>query len=271
MMSPMAADFAFLDHPFPLAIAHRGGGAEFPENSMAAFANAVSLGFVYLETDTRVTRDGRLIIFHDDTLDRATDRTGPVAERTWDELRSARLRDVEGRITDERIPLLEELFTSYPNARLNIDAKESRALAPLVELIVRTRSLDRVCLAAFSEERVAKLRTALGPELCTACGPKDVAKVRFARISRLFGRFGRPRGACLQIPIQRRVFGALAVPLADRKFVATAARYGLPVHVWTVNEAAEMTRLLDLGVGGLMTDAPTVLRDVLVARGEFPS
>lgn len=251
-------------------MAHRGGAAEFPENSMVAFQNAISLGYRYLETDVRVTRDGRLVAFHDERTDRVTDQPGPLAERTWDEVRRLRLRDAEGSITDERIPLLEELLAAFPDARLNIDAKESRALAPLVELILRTRSIDRVCLAAFSEDRLAKLRAALGAELCTACGPRDIAKVRLRSLARLLGKRGRPAGDCLQVPIRQPLLGPLKAHIVDRRFLAAAAQFDLPVLVWTVNDDAEMTRLLDLGVAGLLTDRPSALKEVLLARDQFP-
>ena len=138
-----------------------------------------------------MTRDGRLILFHDETMDRTTDLTGPVAERTWDgDLRAAACAMWRDESPTSGFRCSKRCSATFPEARLNIDAKESRALAPLVELVVRTRSLDRVCLASFSEERIAKLRVALGPELCTVCGVKDVARVRFGKISRLLGRVG---------------------------------------------------------------------------------
>ena len=132
------AQFAFLDHPGPIPFAHRGGSADGLENSLAAFAGAVDLGYRYLETDVHATSDGVLLAFHDHTLDRVTDRRGVVARLPWREVRRAR---IGGR---EPIPTLEELLGSWPDVRVNVDIKEQGAVAPLVEVIRRTQAVDRV-------------------------------------------------------------------------------------------------------------------------------
>jgi glycerophosphoryl diester phosphodiesterase len=261
----------FLDHPGPLAFAHRGGarggaaGVEGPagatigapvENTMPAFAAAVALGYRYLETDVHATADGVLVAFHDDRLDRVTDRTGRIEDLPWREVRRAL---VGGR---EPIPLLEDLLGAWPEARLNVDAKHDRAVAPLAEVVRRTGAGDRVCVAAFSDRRLARLRAALGPEVCTAAGPRAIAALR---ATSLVGRGRRGAAACVQVPPR---VGRLVV--VDRRFVAAAHRAGLAVHVWTIDEPDEMHRLLDLGVDGLMTDRPAVLKAVLQARGQWP-
>jgi glycerophosphoryl diester phosphodiesterase len=105
----------YLDHPRPLAFAHRGGARHQPENSWRAFDYAVRLGYSYLETDTRSTADGQLIAFHDAELDRVTDRTGPVSKLTWKQVSAARINGTE------EIPLLEDLIGSFPGLRFNID------------------------------------------------------------------------------------------------------------------------------------------------------
>ncbi|HEX7095186.1 MAG TPA: glycerophosphodiester phosphodiesterase family protein, partial [Acidimicrobiales bacterium] len=113
----MAATHAFLDHPGPLAFAHRGGAGVNPENTWAAFDHAVSLGYRYLETDVRVTSDGVVVAFHDPTLDRVTDRTGAIARRPWVEVRRAR---IAGKHEPVR---LDDLLAAYPDVRVNIDPK----------------------------------------------------------------------------------------------------------------------------------------------------
>jgi glycerophosphoryl diester phosphodiesterase len=251
----MAPAFAFLDHPGPLAFAHRGGAGLNPENTWASFSHAVSLGYRYLETDVRLTRDGVVLAFHDATLDRVTDRTGAIAQLRWDEVRRARIAG------QQELVRLDELFEAFPDARVNIDAKEDAVVEPLARVIERTDAIDRVCIASFSDARLARARAALGPRLCTSAGPRGVARLRLAATG---APVGAPRLPCVQVPVRAR-----GVRLVDRRFVATAHRAGIGVHVWTVDDPAEMERLLDLGVDGLMTDRPDLLRDVLVQRGQW--
>jgi glycerophosphoryl diester phosphodiesterase len=253
---PANAAYPFLHWPGPIPFAHRGGTSEAPENTMPAFEHAVRLGYRYLETDAHVTADGVLIAFHDDRLDRVTDRTGVIAELPWSEVKLAR---VDGR---EPIPLLEDLLTAWPDVRVNIDPKHDGAAEPLAAAIVRTQTVDRVCVGAFSDRRIGVVRSLVGPALCTSMGPREVAQLVSA--SRGLPGGGRLRSPCAQVPTnQGRV--ALVTP----RFVETAHRLGVQVHVWTIDDAAEMARLLDLGVDGIMTDRPQVLKDVLIARGEW--
>ncbi len=149
---------------------------------------------------------------------------------------------------------------------MNVDPKHDDALQPLVEVIRRTGAIDRVCVGSFSARRLAYVRAALGPRLCTSLSPCGVLALRGASwhgrgLVRLVRREG---AACVQVPVRQG-----PVPVVDGRLVAAAHRLGLPVHVWTVDDPAEMTRLLDLGVDGLMSDRPTVLRAVLKARGAW--
>src|SRR5687767_12891326 len=169
--SPMTVTFPFLDWPGPIAFAHRGGASEAPENTMPAFEHAVRLGYRYLETDAHVTADGRLIAFHDDRLDRVTDRVGVISQLPWSEVQRAR---VDGR---EPIPLLEDLLAAWPDVRVNIDPKHDAAAQPLADAIVRTGTVDRVCVAAFSDRRTERVRAIVGPALCTGMGPRQVAQL----------------------------------------------------------------------------------------------
>ncbi len=223
---------------------------------MPAFEGAQALGYRYMETDAHVTADGICLAFHDEQLDRVTDQVGLIAELPYRVVRDAR---VDGR---EPIPLLEDLVASFPDARINIDTKHDGSVEAVANVIRRTGAIDRVCVGSFSDARTARMRAELGPRLCTSLGPKGTAKLRS-------GSFGLPgaghlEGGCAQVP--HRVKG---VTIVDERFVAKAHAIGLQVHVWTIDEPDEMHELLDLGVDGIMTDRPAVLKDVLVSRGAW--
>ncbi|SEM24237.1 glycerophosphoryl diester phosphodiesterase [Streptacidiphilus jiangxiensis] len=256
----------YLDHPGPLAFAHRGGSLGGPENSMAAFARAVRLGYRYLETDVHTTADGVLVAFHDERLERVTDGTGAIAQLPWRTVSAAR---IAGR---EAIPTLEELLDAFPEARFNIDVKAPAAVRPLVDAVRRTNAWDRVCAGSFSEARLAAVRAAAGPRLATSAGPRAVAAVRLRSLTggRLpLARSARRHAICLQVPERLTGGGDTGPRLVDRAFIETAHALGLQVHVWTVNEAERIRSLLDLGVDGIMTDRIDTLRDVLTERGAW--
>lgn len=252
-----APRYAFLDHPGPLAIAHRGGGRERPDNTMAAFAHAVALGYRYVETDVRVTRDGILIAFHPPALDGVTDARGRVGELTWAEVSRAR---VQGR---EPIARFEDLLGAWPDLRINVEPKCDEAVEPLAAAIRRTGAIDRVCVGSFSGARIRRIQALLGRRLCTSLGPAGVARLRLMSLGLRRGGEGFVEGAA-QVAV--RHYG---VRVVDRAFVRAAERHGLHVHVWTVDEPGEMIRLLDLGVDGIMSGRPSVLKEALTRRGAW--
>ncbi|MCU1455282.1 MAG: ugpQ [Acidimicrobiales bacterium] len=224
---------------------------------MPAFEGAVRLGYRYVETDVHVTLDGVLLAFHDDHLDRVTNRIGRISELPYREVSKAR---VDGR---EPIPLLDDLLGEFPDLRVNIDPKHDGAVEALVDTIRRTRSVHRVCIGAFSDRRLSRLRTELGPDLCTALGPKGTVRLRAATRGLPVGRLP---AACAQVPHRFR-----GVTMVDERFVRAAHRRGLQVHVWTIDDPDEMDELLDLGVDGIMTDQPALLKGVLERRGAWAS
>jgi glycerophosphoryl diester phosphodiesterase len=250
---PRPAKYPFLEHAGLLAFAHRGGALEAPENTMRAFEYAVGLGFRYLETDAYATRDGVLISFHDDKLDRVTDARGRIEELAWTNIRAARIGGAEP------IPLLEDLLTRWPQTRINIDPKHDAAVAPLIALIKRLGVEDRVCIGSFSGKRIRQVQDAFDGRVCTSLGPAGVVRLKAASVGVPAARF---REGCAQVPVK-----ANNVTVVTRRFVEAAERAGLQVHVWTIDDEAEMRQLIDLGVHGLMTDRPAVLKQVLMSKG----
>jgi glycerophosphoryl diester phosphodiesterase len=247
----MARSHEFLEWPGPLAFAHRGGALETVENTMEAFEYAVGLGYRYLETDVHVTADGVVVAFHDSDLQRSCGLEGTIDSYTWADLASVRVNG------SGQIPRLEELFESFPDARLNIDAKSDQVVPGLTAALRRHNVLHRVCIGSFSDRRLLNLRRDLGPELCTSLGPGQVASLRVA--TRPLGR-----GHAAQVPATHR-----KIQVVTPRFVETAHRFGIAVHVWTIDDADEMRRLLDMGVDGIMTDRPSVLKQVLIDAGKW--
>ena len=254
----MITGFPFLDDAGVLAFAHRGGPGHPDliglENTRAAFAHAVALGYRYLETDVHVTRDGVLVAFHDALLERVTDGAGSVEGFGSEALAEVR---VAGR---ERVPTLASLLDAFPDARFNIDLKADGAVAPLAAFVHEHELHDRVLVGSFSGRRLRRFRRLAGHRVATSASPGEVAAyvVLPARLARLVTRAGP---AALQVPYR---LGPLVV--ASRRLVRRAHAGGLHVHVWTVDDHAAMTKLLDRGVDGLMTDRTDILRDVLRRR-----
>jgi glycerophosphoryl diester phosphodiesterase len=250
-MSP--ARFPFLDWPGPIAFAHRGGALENPENTMKAFEHAVSLGYRYIETDVQLTSDGVLIVFHDNTLDRVTDRLGTIGEMTWAEVREAKVAGTEP------IPLFDDLLAAWPDLRINVEPKREVCVEPLADAVRRAGAIDRVCIGSFKDAYVTRARQLLGPRLCTSAGVVETLRLKAAA-------YGVPAGhlpsACVQVAVRFR-----GVKVVDARFVTTAHRLHRPVHIWTIDGPAQMRHLLDLGVDGIMTDRPSALKKVLEDRG----
>jgi glycerophosphoryl diester phosphodiesterase len=250
----VAVPAPYLDHPRPLAFAHRGGASHFPENSWKAFEHAVGLGYRYLETDVHATADGTVVAFHDKTLDRVTDRTGRIAQLTSAEVAVARIGGTE------LIPVLADLVMAWPDVRFNLDVKDEPAIGPLLNVLQTTNCWDRVCLTSFSGRRLDATRRLLPRPVCMATSPAGIGAIRAGLpVRTLAARFAAKSVRCAQIP-----FG-----MATSRFTDRAHAAGLQVHAWTVNDPAVMASLLGLGVDGIMTDQTELLREVLVARGQW--
>jgi len=255
----MSTGFPLLDDAGEvLAFAHRGG-AGHPEvmgleNTRAAFSHAVALGYRYLETDVHVTRDGVLVAFHDALLERVTDGAGSVEEFGSEALADVR---VAGR---EPVPALASLVAAFPDARFNIDLKSDSAVAPLAAFVHDHDLHDRLLVGSFSGRRLRRFRRLAGRRVATSASPGEVVAyvVLPAPVARLVTRSAP---AALQVPYRLGPF-----VVASRRLVRRAHAAGLHVHVWTVDDQAVMTTLLDRDVDGLMTDRTDILRDVLRRR-----
>ena len=250
---------AYLDGG-PIALAHRGFSLDGRENSMEAFSAAVGLGFRHVETDVHATRDGVVVAFHDETLDRVTDRSGRVADLDWVQVRGALIGGVDP------VPSLEELLGAWPSLNLNIDVKSAAAVGPTVDVIERTAAHGRVCIASFSDARRRAVLRRLSRPVTTSAGTRTTAAFRVAVAARspAAARRALRDVDCLQVPER---FGRL--PVVTSATLAAARAAGTQVHVWTVNDPADMHRLLDLGVDGIVSDRADLLKQVLLDRGQW--
>ncbi len=251
-------NWAYLDASVPIAFAHRGGNTAAPENTMAAFGHAIGLGYRYIETDVHRTADGKLVAAHDSGLERVAQegsaRGSKISDLTWPELRAVDLGDGHG------IPLFDEVLEAFPTTRFNVEPKADDAVDLLSQAIREHKAIDRVCVGSFDDRRISRMRRSLGPRLCTSAGPAAAARIYLGL--RLGRRWTGGHG-CLQIPSK---LGPIGI---DRRFVDGAHDVGLQIHVWTINEEAEMHELLDLGVDAIMTDNTELLRSVLIGRGQW--
>lgn len=254
--------------PAPVGIAHRGSRELWPENTLEAFSQAVAIGFRHVETDLHITADGVLVCLHDHTVDRTTEATGPVSEFTFSDLSSLdagfRHRSPDGHVFRGEgisIPSFEEVVTTLKDVSFVVDLKTAGLAEPLAEVINDLGLHDRLIVGSFSDERLEEFREITGGNVPTSTGS---VLTRSWLIASRVGRGGGGEASALQIPTHMR-----GVRVANRKLVEAAHKNGLQVHVWTVNDPAEMETLLDLGVDGLITDRPDLLKDLLVAKDQW--
>jgi len=254
----------------PLLVAHRGGARLAPENTLPAFERALSWwGADMLELDVRLTADGQVVVIHDATVDRTTDGSGPVSSFRYDELARLdaghRFRDTEGRASFRgkgvTVPLLEKVLTTFPSARLNVEAKEPEVAAPLASLLRRHGATERVLLAAEYERCRRDARGYPGP-----WGASRHHVLIFLLSHHLPGGGPyTPAADILQVP-ERWKGRRIVTP----RFVREAHRRNLPVQVWTVDDPEAMRRLLSWGVDGIQTDRPDLLGRVLAEETGRP-
>jgi glycerophosphoryl diester phosphodiesterase len=257
----------YLQGSYPRAYAHRGWHIDELaglENTLAAFHRAVEEGFGYLEMDVHASADGVVVVHHDATLDRTTDGSGLIGQLPAAALAGVR---VLGR---EPIPLLADVLAELPDTRITVELKSAAAVLPVLELLERTDSWHRICLGSYNQRWLERARAGGGDKLCTSMAQWDALGLRgrawLDRLPAPLRRLPAPRvhGQLAQLP---RRFGALTV--VDPALVALAHAGGREVHVWTVDEPAEMAELLDMGIDGILSDRPDRLRALLQERGQW--
>ena len=246
----------FLASAGPRVFAHRGLSLEAPENTLLSFLKALSSGATHLETDVHVTRDGTAVLSHDPDLVRLAGRNVRV-----DQLTMAELRRIDLGVGQSFVSLGEALDT-FPEARFNIDVKAAGAAEPTARAVLDAGATRRVLITSFSEER-RRRTTALLPGVATSASSPVLLKALLASGLGLTGRAGQVlRGfAAVQVPER---YGR--VPVVTPRFIRVMHAIEVEVHVWTVNEPAQMSRLLDLGVDGIVTDRCDLAVEIIAGR-----
>jgi glycerophosphoryl diester phosphodiesterase len=265
--APDRGFFAIAESPRPLVIAHRGGAGLFPENTLYAFEQSWKMGVDVLELDVRETADGKLVVMHDRTIDRTTDGSGQISDMTLETVKKLnagfRFSPDGGQTFPFReqkitVPTLEEIFTALPDAKYVIEPKqESATIVKSLCTLLRERKLtDKTIVGSFSQTNLENFRRDC-PEVATSAGPSEVSSF-LAMYKTGLGASYSPAMQALQTP---EYVGGLQI--VSKEFIETAAKLNLDVHVWTINETADMQRLLETGVDGIMTDYPDRLLNLL--------
>ncbi len=250
-----------------VVFAHRGGGGLHPENTLGAFEYSAKMGVDALELDVHGTADGALVVMHDADVERTTDGRGKVSELTLETVKTLdagyRFSTDDGRTFPFRarkitVPTLAEIFAAFPEMTFNIEPKQETPsiIAPLCSLIRARKMTEKVIVGSFRQSIIDEFRREC-PEVATAASPSEATEFLTLSKSGLSESYSPPMQA-LQIPEN---LGSLSVVTED--FVSNAHRKNLKVHVWTINETANMQRLINLGVDGIMTDYPDRLLNLL--------
>lgn len=238
----------YLNQPGISISAHRGGSIEAPENTLESFKYAIDLGSAYIETDVQLSADGIPFIFHDDGLSRLLGKDITFNSLHSNEINQLRLFE------SYQIPTLEEALKKFPGAYFQIDVKTDEVALPTMQVIQNLDAFSRVCIASFSSKRL-KLVKKNFPETCLSMGPMEILKLLLSS----FGLYNKKvQGDCLQIPIYH-----YGIKLVTKRFVKFVQSLGLKIHVWTINDENTMQKLINIGVDGIITDRPKLLKDVL--------
>jgi glycerophosphoryl diester phosphodiesterase len=239
----------------PMIIAHRGGSGEAVESSLDAFKRAIALGCDGLELDLHVTKDGSLLVFHDETLDLKTNLSGRPSEYERAFLEKELNLDPAGA---SRVPpcFLEEVIELSDEILISIDIKDQtfEAASSAMAMIGRMRADHRCVLASFDHKTVRYLAQFGGPNSLIAMSPREVIALLFLN-KMLIPLPGKRR--ILSVPDRYRGFSYLS-----EEVVRMVHAQGMQIWIWTVNDADEMRRFADMGVDAIVTDFPSVAKEV---------
>jgi glycerophosphoryl diester phosphodiesterase len=256
------------DLPRPLVIAHQGGEELWPSNTLFAYQHAVDMGVDMLEMDLHVTADGALVLMHDETVDRTTNGTGRLEEMTLAEVKALDAgyywTDDEGQTFPFRgqgitVATLEEVFQAFPHMPMNIEIKLVESVPvvePFCQMIRQHNMQDKVLAASFHQDALDQFRAAC-PEVSSSATQNEVINFFARHFVGLAGSYS-PIAQAVQVPEYRG-----NIHILTPRFVKDAHSRGMDVHVWTVNEAEGMQRMIDLGVDGIITDRPDILLELL--------
>ncbi|MCW2633540.1 MAG: glycerophosphoryl diester phosphodiesterase [Pseudonocardia sp.] len=228
------------------------------ENTVAGFRRAVDEGFHYLELDVRTTAEGGVVVHPDATLERTTDGNGRIDALPFRDVGTARVGG------SEPVPTLEHVLVEFPTSRFTIELKDHRVVEPTLRLLDALGAWPRVCLGSYVEARLQRVRQVAGDRALTSLARRSAIALRAKAWLQGMPVVLPMRGHLAQLP---RRYGRLVV--IDTAMIRAARRAGLEVHVWTVDRPAEMEELLDLGVDGVLSDRPDLLREVLRRRGQW--
>ena len=229
-------------------IAHRGGSLENLENSLSAFRHAWNLGYRYMETDMQASSDGVVYIFHDDKLDRVSNGTGLFCEHSSDEIDKLRLNN------GEPIPRLSDALAALPEALFNIDIKRADGTIPLANFLNSHKEAHRVVAASFVGKRLQELKSLVSYPVPVTAVQNDIIRIMLIGLGL---PLRAPDVVAVQVPISH-----YGIPIVTRWFVRACHKLGIKIHVWTIDDEDVMRWLIDLGVDGVMTDKPSLLKQV---------
>ena len=269
LLSPHAPAHPYFENlPRPLVIAHQGGDGIWPSNTLFAFEHAAELGVDVLEMDIHMTKDGVLVVSHDETVDRLTDGEGLIKEMNLSQIQSFDAAYDWSQLDDGAeypyrgqgitIPTLESVFERFPDYRMNIEIKQSEPsiAQPFCDLIRKHNMADKVLVASFSDEALVEFRETC-PGIATSGSRGQIQTFVFMHLAFL-GRLYPPDFSAVQVPIENS-----GITILTRRFVDVAHARGLWVDAWTIDDPAEMQMLIDIGVDGLITDRPDLLLELL--------
>jgi len=262
------------DHPYystdlnyPLVIAHQGGDGVWPGETMFAYKSAVELGVDVLEMDIHITKDGILVLMHDETVDRTTDGSGEIESMTLDEIKQLDAA-YDWSIDDDKtfpyrgqgltVATLEEVFQTFPNMHMTIEIKKTNAsmAKPFCELIRKYNMQDKVLVASFHDERLEEFRSEC-PEVATSSAKTETTV--FVLLTKAYlGGFYSPKFYSLQVPEK-----SSGITVMTPAFVRAAHARNLAVEPWTINDEATMRKLIEWGVDGIITDRPDLMIEIL--------